>query len=252
MQMLFVDESGTPPNKPGKQKYFVLGGVIIPEGIWQSVKNDLDETKKHFNIYGEIKWRFFSPHNKDKDNSIIHLTLENKSLFRDRLFSIITSRRAIKIISVVSSVDVCYELEAINTSDDLYQFTYKPLTERFQYYLQDMEKDSGRKTNGIIVCDHRGPRNDKRLQELHQRLVNQEGIHSSTYKNLIEGLFIAPSHWSVGIQLADIVAGAVYRKFENNDDQYFKKIESSFRSRGNGDIDGFGLVKQPKYKWRDK
>ena len=38
----------------------------------------------------------------------------------------------------------------------------------------------------------------------------------SQFNNLIEGLFIAPSHLSVGIQFADLVAGAIFRKYEKN------------------------------------
>jgi len=250
MQLLFVDESGTSPNRPGKQKYFVLGGVIIPEGVWHHVEKELNNAKKLFEIRGEIKWRYFSPHNKDKNNSIAHLNEDDRNSFRDKLFNIISSRRSIKIISVVTSVDAAYDLPSINTSDELYHFTYKPITERFQYYLQGLEKDSGSETNGIIVCDHRGPRDDRRLQELHQRLVTQEGIYSSTYKNLIEGLFIAPSHWSVGIQLADIVAGSIYRYFENGDDRFYKKIEESFRRSPDGNINGYGLVRAPTNSWR--
>lgn len=247
--MLFVDESGTPPNKPGRQKYFVLGGLVIPEAVWHQVEKELDVAKAAFNVTGEIKWRFFSPHNKDFDNSISHLNEQQRNLFRDKLFRIITSRKSLKIISVVASVDASYDLEAIQNSDDLYQFAYKPLTERFQYFLQDMQRDSGQKTCGIIVCDHRGPRDDKRLQELHQRLIHQDGLYSSSYQNLIEGLFIAPSHWSVGIQLADLVAGAIYRNFESGDDRFFKKLLGSFRARG-AIIEGVGLVKQPRKHWR--
>ena len=53
MQMLFVDESGTPP-KPGKESlspYFVLGGCVIPENFWHLVKADFrffDQVKKSF------------------------------------------------------------------------------------------------------------------------------------------------------------------------------------------------------------
>lgn len=42
MHLLFVDESGTPPS-PGKlkNKYFVIGGIIIPEGKWHPLKDEI-------------------------------------------------------------------------------------------------------------------------------------------------------------------------------------------------------------------
>jgi Protein of unknown function (DUF3800) len=46
MHILFVDESGTPPSpdKP-KNKYFVIGGVIIPEDHWHTVRDALNGDK---------------------------------------------------------------------------------------------------------------------------------------------------------------------------------------------------------------
>lgn len=70
--------------------------------------------------------------------------------------------------------------------------------------------------------------------------------HFSLYRNLIEGVFIAPSHLSVGIQFADLIGGAVFRKFARNDDRYFKMIESLFRKSPSGQIEGYGLIIWPK------
>lgn len=59
----------------------------------------------------------------------------------------------------------------------------------------------------------------------------------SSYKNLIEGVFIAPSHFSVGIQFADLIAGAVYRKFERQDNKFFDMIYPLFRRNKDGKIE---------------
>lgn len=250
MHILFVDESGTAPAGPAAgQRYFVIGGVIIPDGVWHGVASALDSIRERFGIKGEIKWRFFALNNKDADNSLSHLNVTDRDTVRNEIFGLITARKSIKVLAVVTAVATAYNLPTVNNADDLYQFSYKPITERFQYFLQDMERDTGQKTNGIIVCDHRGPKDDKRLQELHQKLLHQDGIYLSSYKNLIEGLFIAPSHWSVGIQLADLVAGAVFRKFERGDDRFFNLIKGSFRTGPGGKLEGYGLIKVPKAGW---
>jgi chromosome condensin MukBEF complex kleisin-like MukF subunit len=49
----------------------------------------------------------------------------------------------------------------VKSADDLYWYSYKMLTERFQYYLQDLERVVGQKLNGMVVCDHRGPKDDE-------------------------------------------------------------------------------------------
>jgi len=250
MQILFIDESGTAPSPTGKQPYFIIGGVIIPDTVWRPVKHELDAIKNAYGIHGEIKWRYFSPHNTDAENTMLHLSQDDKDEVRTKIYKILTSRRSIKALSVVTSVPAAYAVNNVDDADDLYQFTYKPITERFQYYLQDLERESGQPNNGIIVCDHRGPKDDKRLQALHQRLLNESAEHFSKYENLIEGLFIAPSHWSIGIQLADMVAGAVYRKYVAGDDRFFNQVESTFRKSPGGNIEGYGLVKHPKAGWK--
>mgnify|MGYP000968965173 FL=1 len=63
---------------------------------------------------------------------------------------------------------------------------------------------------------------------------------------MIEGLFIAPSHLSVGIQFADMVAGAVFRAYKTDDKRFANQIRESFRASSGGKIEGYGLVKFPK------
>ena len=57
MQILFVDELGTPapPNKQNDADYFVLGGLVVPEDFWSKLAGDLRRLKSHFRINGEIK-----------------------------------------------------------------------------------------------------------------------------------------------------------------------------------------------------
>lgn len=131
----------------------------------------------------------------------------------------------------------------------MYFRTYKVVTERFQYFLQDLTKTSGHHTTGIIVVDHRNGREDNRFREQHERLVRDTSQYSSTYKNFVESIFLAPSHMSVGMQLEDMVAGAVLRYFEHGDATWLDVIKPSFRMNGKGVIDGFGVARFPKADW---
>jgi hypothetical protein len=53
----------------------------------------------------------------------------------------------------------------------------------------------------------------------------------------------------VGIQLADMVAGAVFRNFNALDSRFYAQIEGAFRSSAQGAVDGFGLVRFPAKGW---
>lgn len=251
MQILFVDESGTPP-PPDRQntKLFVLGGVVVPEDFWSKLAADLRRLKDHFKIGGEIKWRYFAPDKPgSKKHSLSHLNPAQKEDLRTKLYEVICSYRSVRIICVATNVELAYRQPYVKNADDLYWYSYKQLTERFQYYLQDLERTVGQRVNGIVVCDHRAPKDDARLRELHQQLLAGSKATFSHYENLIEGLFIAPSHLSVGIQFADMVAGAVFRAYAADDRRYFSQIETSFRRSAKGQLDGYGLVKFPKTGW---
>lgn len=251
MQMFFLDESGTAPAGPTEnQRYFVIGGVIIPDTLWHAVATDLNNLKKNRKIRGELKWRYFAPGNDDAKNPMRGKNWEERDAIRSEVFALIANRAPIKIIAAVSSISAAFAMPSINNADDLYHLTYKSVTERFQYYLQDLSKAVGRKENGIIVADHRGPKDDTRLRQQHQKLLHSSGEFITRYENLVEGLFIAPSNLSIGIQLSDLVAGAVWRRFERDDDRWYQRIAKAIRTGPHGQIDGYGIVKTPKTGWK--
>jgi hypothetical protein len=246
MHILFVDESGTPP-KPGTSspKYFVVGGVIIPEGAWHRVRNSVLGLKLRRGVRGEIKWRYFAPENDDAQNPMRGLPHDRRNQIRAEMLRILTSEASVKAIACVCSPAAAYEMPSIKTPEDLYHGAYKPVTERFQYYLQDLSRSIGARQYGIIVADHRNRQDDTRLRSHHQKL-----LHGTRITSLIEGLFLGPSHLSVGIQLADLVAGAVWRRFESGDSTWYNLLERSIRRNRTGSVDGHGIIKFPKKDWR--
>lgn len=247
MQLLFIDESGTIPPKnkiKGDVNHFTLGGIVIPADLWHEVDKELASLKARFKITGEIKWRYFAP--GAQLNSLSHLNAGQKESLREEMYNLIAKFKSIRLICAIVNVRSAYKYEYVNGESDLYWYAYKQITERFQYYLQDLSRNIGSKINGIIICDHRQPKDDHQLRLLHQKLLTGSKKSFSTYQNLIEGVFLAPSHLSVGIQLADMVAGAVYRKFSRQDDRFFDLIKNSFRRSPTGKINGYGLIEWPK------
>lgn len=246
MHLFFLDESGAivPENKKHTE-YFVIGGVIIPEIHWHEIYKKLRDIKRQYRITSEIKWRYFSPNNQEEENGMKHLTFEQKNEVRNKLYNIITSYKSLKVISTVTNIKEAYKLPYVNNQEDLYWYSYKQAVERFQYYLQDLSRDSGAEFNGLVIIDNRLSCDDNRLRNLHHKLMVVDRENYSNFNNLIEGLFIAPSHLSVGVQFADLVAGAIFRKFEKNDDRYYNQIKDSIRNK-NGNVMGYGIVKFPK------
>ena len=67
---------------------------------------------------------------------------------RSEMYQIICSVKSVKALACVACIEAAYEMPSIMDRNDLYCDTYKPLTERFQYYLQDLSRTVGRHETG--------------------------------------------------------------------------------------------------------
>lgn len=200
---------------------------------------DLKTLKARYRVPGELKWRYF---HKNR-GPLAYLPFADQDQLRTDIYTLIRSRKSVTMIAVVVDQIAAYRQGGINSIHDLYSRAYKVLSERFQYYLQDMQRLSGRPTHGMLILDNRGPHDDKLLQDFHMQLTEGRGQFQSTYTNFVEGLFIAPSHHSTGIQLADMVGGAVYRKEAHGDSRFFDQISENFRRSPTGRIEGYGIAR---------
>ncbi len=251
MHLLFVDESGTPP-KPDKitNKYFVIAGISIAETKWMELRDAMLGLKVRYKVRGEVKWRYFSPNNDDALNPFKKLSEEKRNAFRNEAFRILRQTKGVRVIACVANCEEADRTAHVNEQADLYDATYKPVSERFQYYLQDLGKPKDTPQLGIVIADHRGREDDKRFRSHHQKLLHSSSEFMSNYKNLVETLLFVPSNLSLGIQFADLAAGAVWRKFERGDPRWYDLLEPAIRKDKNGSVDGFGIVKFPKSTWK--
>ncbi len=259
MHLYFIDESGTPP-KPtaaNPKPYFIMAGLVMHEDQWHGVTSEFKtlKAKPEFNVTGEVKWRYFGAANDDADNSVKHLDQAARDTFRSEMCAIITRRKSIKIIGCVTSVSAAYETDYVKDATDLYHYTYKTISERFQYHLQDLSRVVGSKQLGMVIADHRGTKQDDALRKQHDRYVDGASPFVSNYENYIESLLLTPSHHSVGIQFADLIAGAIGRAYNtrglpNPDSKFADLLGPSFRRSPSGKIEGWGLVKFPTKGWK--
>ncbi len=190
MHLCFIDESGTPAKPQTKHpRYFVFGGLVISEERWSGVRQKLIGLKRSAKYRGEVKWRYFSPNNVDASNPMVSWPKGQRNEFRNAVFGIVTKTKSLRILAGVCDAPLAYSLGNINQQEDIYFGTYKVVTERFQYLLQGITRDSGRKTSGIIVADHRNGRQDNKLREQHDCLVRDTYQNTSTYESFIESIF---------------------------------------------------------------
>ena len=128
VHIFFIDESGTPPGLgKGRDKYFVIGGLVIPESVWHGIRNAVTGMKARRQLHGEIKWRYFAP-NDDPRNPMRGWPQDKKNEVREELYQIICSVKSIKSMACVACIESAYQMPSIADRDDLYHYTYKPLS----------------------------------------------------------------------------------------------------------------------------
>ena len=201
-------------------------------------------------VRGELKGRYFAPGNDGAKNPLRRTDQSKRDEVRSDVHRATRAEASVRSMACVCSAAAAYAMQPINTRDGLYQATYEPITERFQRHLQDLSRRLGREEHGTVVSDHRGRKGDKRPRGHHQKLLRSTGEFASKCDDPIEGLSLEPSHLGVGIRLADLIAGAAWRKHERQDSRWYDLPEPSLRRGPRGEVEGYGSVKMPKSGWR--
>ncbi len=249
MHLFFIDDSGDPS---GSTTHFVLGGAVISEDQWHKLSDLFSVACEKFKVQGEIKWRLFGkkPRLGDRENPLSHLSFEEKDALRKLLLESIAKFNSVKIIASVVHLPTIHLKHPLISPENIYSMAYKALTERFQFYLQDLSRANGAVFHGILVCDRRNPGQDKLLRNFHQDLVKSNQHTTLRYSNLIETLFLAPSHQSIGLQFSDLVVGSILRFFESKDERWYDLIRKSIQGHSDSEkLDSYGLVRIPKEPW---
>lgn len=248
MYLCFVDESGHVPSKARAEIVgnFVIAALMVPESQWQGIASEFASAKRRFKVEGEIKWRYFGPNNDEKGNSVAHLEMAERHKFRNALLATITSRKSCRIVATRAKLKEAWELGYVETKRDIYHYTYKQTLERVNYFLQDVSKVTGEVHRGIIICDHRGPTDDKVFREYHATMTEKESLYTSNFRNFVERVMLTDSQHSVGIQLVDLCAGAIGHAYNYDKMDWIETLRKNIRAHPQKGIDGYGIVHWPK------
>jgi hypothetical protein len=218
MRFFFVDESGNAAM--GGTQYLVVAGLILRSDDWPGLRNKLDQLKSRFGINPniEVKWRHVR-HPGGHRNPLRALSDFERTNFARGALGLIRTTALARVIAVVIDKVAGYARPDVTSEEDMYEHAVTLAMERFQYYL--------RATNdlGIAVQDQRHPRQDVRLRAFYRSLLTA-GTRWTRFPHVIEGVFLAPSDFSTGLQLADFVAGATYAAHcsMKRDTKYFNII----------------------------
>ena len=132
--------------------------------------------------------------------------------------------------------------EFFATDEDTYATGLMFLAERFQHLLA-AEDDLG-----MIIVDSRFREDDARLRRFFADLTHN-GTPYSKLDRIVEGLFLGPSHYSIGLQSADLVV-AITAAAERGGGQargYLRTLLPRFACHpATGSFEGVGIKRFPE------
>jgi hypothetical protein len=229
MYLLYADESGTThdPN----QQYFVLAGFCTFErqGYW--IANQLDQIAARFDpadsaavelhgspmFVGRGKWRSYPKRDRDQAiEDILKVLLESHP--SNRIFASVIKK---SVVSPKDPVEVAFE----------------QLASRFDKYLTRLHA-SGDTQRGVIIFDKSTYESTIQSLATDFRTI---GYTWGVIRNFSEVPLFLDSKASRLIQLADIIAYAIFRYYEKEDTRFFPIIQPRFDSEG-GIVHGLHVI----------
>jgi hypothetical protein len=228
MYLMYADESGSLGDPT--ERYFVLAGVSVFEREPHWLERDLEAIAKRFDANepetvelhgspmraGKGRWRHFPK--ADREQAIVDALSHGvcqRHPGQVRLFAAVLEKRNF-------------------AGQDIAQVAFEQLSSRFDQFLGRLHQ-KGNTQRGLILFDKSST--EKRIQTLAKEFKTAGHSFGKT-RNYAEVPVFIDSEASRLIQLADLVAYAIFRKFEFNDGKYYDVIAGCFDADG-GVVHGF-------------
>jgi Protein of unknown function (DUF3800) len=228
MYLLFLDESG----KIDQGGLFALGGVAVADTDWPRLQRRWQETLSAagWPLDREVKW-----HGIRKG--------EVPPRLADAVFKTLAAAPLTAYVCLLDlELGAEREPDFFGSAEDVYATGLMFLAERFHHLLDAADE------LGLIVVDSRFREDDQRLRRFFADLT-KDGTPYMQLPRIIEGLFLGPSHYSIGLQCADLIV-ACTAGAERGGGQargYLKQLLPRFAVHpATGELEGVGLKRFPE------
>lgn len=243
----FLDEAGVPEipalSKGSVGAVFCIANVFMPMRYWRDLQQIYDEVRNDFGIptNGELKWRNLVRGTGPMAGLDCDCEAFIKSLV-DRL-----DPNQFRAVGVSVFKDDVYKAKGyIREGQDIYNSAVLFALQRLQNEINDCYGEDAH-CPCIVIADsrQRGGQDNRLRKFVDNAMGGTGGIWVNFEKSLVEGILFQVSHYSVGVQIADLLAGAIYQKEVREDDRYYKLWKPVLRKSQSGTITGYGYV-----RWR--
>ncbi|MBO9509455.1 DUF3800 domain-containing protein [Thalassospira sp. A3_1] len=223
MHLFYVDESGSVADP--SQKYFVLAGVAVFERKAHWIEQSLNSIAVRFNSIAPHEVELHgSPMRSGREGWKAHPLPDRLQAIKDALHEGVEKEygRGVRLFGAVVK-----KAELINEDPVIHAF--EQVASRFDMFLQRLYTKHNDPQRGIMVFDKSST--EQRIQTL-ARDFKYSGHTWGITRNYAEVPLFLDSKASRLIQLADLIAYALFRRYEHNDNQFFDVIKDCFDSEG--------------------
>lgn len=225
MHLLYVDESGTPSDST--LNHFVLSGISVFEKQTHWIEQEMNAIAARFNADDPYERELHgSPMRGGRDGWKNFSFNDRKQAIKDCLALLTQKHRDIRIFA-------CVVPKGALDGKDVITESFYQISSRFDMYLSRLHRQ-GATSRGVAIFDKSST--EKSIQSL-ARTFKDTGYEYGKLRNFSEVPLFLDSKASRLIQLADLVSYSIFRKFEFNDDEFYKIIENRFDYH-NGKVHG--------------
>jgi hypothetical protein len=205
---MYIDESGDPGLKSSISNYFVLSGLIIHETDWIKLLNE---------------FRYFRQKQFQKYRLPVRAEIHAGAMINGRLsdnYNIQKNERFLILRSVIDwlasynqlrIVSVIVDKTNFTSSEEVFEFAWRNLIQRFENFLNHINKKTGLSEHGIIIPDNTNGDVVKKIERKMRKINYIPSKYSVESRNVpiylvIEDPFFKDSAESYFTQMIDVVS----------------------------------------------
>lgn len=252
---VFSDESGQ--YKKGRTErdnrrtpYYIRINLLIKAENWKQLNSDFLALKRRWGLsrQEEIKWDYIweirkcqdagkKPH-KEIESFVQRYRWQSLLNYFEELLGLLQNLPYVQIIITLTDNRICHRIG----ENHLIKFHLKNAMQRIQMELQSDDEDLA-----VVFFDSINEKEDKLLCEAYSEIYNS-GDFIRNYSCIQDCLHFEQSNQSVGIQLADCIAGITMNRLKGREEStrlFYEHAYPSLRRSNIGELMGYGVIEIP-------
>ncbi|HFI0621599.1 TPA: DUF3800 domain-containing protein [Streptococcus suis] len=244
MYLLYIDESGTKDlhrgenNKEGNSEYFVMGAVLIKAEDLSDIEEEIQDIKSTClkDPYQELK------------STVKAKSLKNNTNRDDFLNSIHQA--------IASSNCYCFGAQVhkptlqqqgiLENRDQIYKICFLHILSAVNSYL----KHENINESVTVFIDRVDATNNKKVYLAYKEALESKSIDFIGFdkKHFSPSINFVDSEFTIGVQIADLIAGALWRGVEKNKKTYSRMLLPRFPRDNNQKYVGYSYQNCEEWK----